>query len=60
MLGALISESEASGKPLSIHVERFNPALHLYDRLGFRTMADKGVYLFMERPPGAGAPPRAR
>jgi len=50
MLNDLISESEESGKPLSIHVERFNPALHLYDRLGFRTVADKGVYLFMERP----------
>ncbi len=58
LLSELISESEASGKPLSIHVERFNPALRLYDRLGFRQGADKGVYLLLERPPGA--PPRAR
>lgn len=49
LLDGLISESETSGKPLSIHVERFNPALRLYERLGFREVADKGVYLLMER-----------
>jgi PAS domain-containing protein len=49
----LISGSEESGKPLSIHVERFNPALRLYARLGFRTVADKDVYLLMQRPPRA-------
>ncbi len=54
LLEDLISESEASGKPLSIHVERFNPALRLYERLGFRAVADKGVYYLMERAAGAG------
>ena len=53
LLRDLISESEESGKPLSIHVERFNPALRLYERLGFRATADKGVYLLMERAPGS-------
>ena len=53
LLNVLISESEESGKPLSIHVERFNPALRLYERLGFRAVADKGVYLLLERLPGA-------
>ncbi len=53
LLNALISESEESGKTLSIHVERFNPALHLYERLGFREVEDKGVYLLMERQPRA-------
>jgi hypothetical protein len=38
----------AAGKPLRIHVEGFNPALRLYERLGFRQIEDKGVYLFME------------
>lgn len=50
LLDDLISESEESGKPLSIHVERFNPALSLYERLGFRVATDKGVYLLMRRP----------
>lgn len=53
LLNDLISESEESGKPLSIHVERFNPALRLYERLGFRTVADQSLYLLMERPPRA-------
>ena len=51
LLGGLLSESEASGRPLSIHVERFNPALRLYARLGFDVVEDKGVYLLMRRPP---------
>ena len=44
----LQSEAVAAGKPLRIHVERFNPALRLYERLGFRQIDDRGVYLFME------------
>jgi len=34
-----------------IHVERFNPAINLYDRLGFRKVEDKGVYHLMEWTP---------
>jgi antitoxin VapB len=45
---ALQAEAAASRKPLRIHVERFNPALRLYERLGFRQIADRGGYLFME------------
>jgi predicted GNAT family acetyltransferase len=48
MVRELPSESAATGKPLRIHVERFNPALRLYERLGFTPIADRGVYLFME------------
>jgi len=59
ILSDLIAEAEATGKVVSIHVERHNPALGLYERLGFRTTADKGVYLFLERlPAGAPAGPR--
>ncbi|MDR3406770.1 MAG: GNAT family N-acetyltransferase [Chthoniobacter sp.] len=47
-LRALMEEARAAGKTLSIHVEKFNPALRLYDRLGFRPREDKGVYLLME------------
>lgn len=50
LLNDLVSESEASGKPLSIHVERFNPALRLYGRLGFEVVEDRGVYLLLWRP----------
>jgi ribosomal protein S18 acetylase RimI-like enzyme len=48
LLKGLQAEAAAAGKPLRIHVERFNPALRLYERLGFQPIADRGVYLFME------------
>lgn len=35
-------------KPLTIHVEKQNPAMRLYRRLGFETVEDKGVYDLME------------
>ena len=53
LLRQLQAEAQDAGKPLRIHVERFNPALRLYDRLGFRQIEDKGVYLFLEWRPAA-------
>lgn len=40
---------------VSIHVETFNPARHLYERLGFKPVAKRDeVYILMEwAPPGA-------
>jgi GNAT superfamily N-acetyltransferase len=48
LLHDLQARAGAAGKPLSVHVERFNPALRLYQRLGFRAIEDKGVYLLLE------------
>ena len=48
LLAELQDEARSAGKTLSIHVERFNPALRLYERLGFKMAEDKGVYLLME------------
>jgi ribosomal protein S18 acetylase RimI-like enzyme len=48
LLRQLIDEATLSAKLLSIHVERHNPALNLYQRLGFRLAEDKGVYLLLE------------
>lgn len=53
LLRRVLARGDAAGKPVSIHVERFNPALRLYGRLGFREVEDKGVYLLMSRPPAA-------
>jgi ribosomal protein S18 acetylase RimI-like enzyme len=50
LLRSLIAEADEAGKSLTIHVERLNPALRLYERLGFALAEDKGVYLFLERP----------
>src|SRR6266404_5982314 len=47
LLRDLQDEARAAGKSLTIHVERFNPALRLYERLGFQQVEDKGVYLLM-------------
>ena len=48
LMKALMYEASAAGKPLRIHVEKFNPALNFYRRLGFVPIEDKGVYWFME------------
>ncbi len=48
LLRELQEEARSARKALSIHVEKFNPALRLYERLGFCTREDKGVYLLME------------
>lgn len=51
LLQKLQKEAEASGKFLSIHVEKFNPAMRLYERLGFKPVEDKGVYLLLQWQP---------
>lgn len=43
----LMDDAARAGKALSIYVEKFNPALRLYHRLGFQTIEDKGVYDLM-------------
>jgi ribosomal protein S18 acetylase RimI-like enzyme len=48
LLRDLQEEARSAGKSLTIHVERFNRALGLYQRLGFEQVEDKGVYLLME------------
>ena len=48
LLSELQGEARSAGKSLTIHVERFNPALRLYERLGFKMVEDKGVYLLLE------------
>lgn len=48
LLHELMSEAEAAGKPLTIHVEKYNPAMRLYLRLGFKPIEDRGPYDLME------------
>jgi len=49
LLSEVLAEAAAAERPVQVHVERFNPARRLYDRLGFREIADQGVYLLLER-----------
>ena len=51
LLKELLAEAQEAGNPVRIHVERNNPALHLYKRLGFTRIADAGIYLLMEWSP---------
>ena len=51
LLRELMDEAEASARPLTIHVEKFNRALRLYERLGFRQAGDRGVYWFLKWSP---------
>ena len=48
MMGEILDEARAGGKKVSIYVEYFNPARHLYDRLGFRALDTNGVYYRMQ------------
>ncbi len=49
LLQDIIAEAEQAGLPVTIHVEMFNPALRLYQRLGFAPVDTHGVYYLMQR-----------
>lgn len=51
LLKEILAEGRQCRLPVTIHVERFNPALRLYERLGFRFAEDKGVYYLLEWSP---------
>lgn len=54
LLDAVLAEGARSRRPVTIHVERFNPARRLYERRGFRCLTaetDDTVYLLYEARP---------
>lgn len=48
LLKEILAEGQRSARPVTIHVESFNPAERLYARLGFKKAASTGVYDRME------------
>lgn len=48
LLREVQDEAQERGVPLRIHVERENPAMSLYLRLGFAKAGESGVYDLME------------
>ena len=48
LVTGLLDEAAATGKRVTIHVEKLNRARALYERLGFAEAADRGVYVLME------------
>jgi ribosomal protein S18 acetylase RimI-like enzyme len=55
LLGDVLADGERAGLPVRIHVERYNPALSLYNRLGFHKIGEGEVYFLLEwSPEGSG------
>jgi ribosomal protein S18 acetylase RimI-like enzyme len=48
LLREIMDRAAAAGDIVSIHVEQFNPALRLYERLGFEAVKENGPYYLME------------
>ena len=51
VLSDVIAQAGAAGKAVSIHVEKHNGAMRLYQRLGFVRVDEHGIYDLMERRP---------
>jgi ribosomal protein S18 acetylase RimI-like enzyme len=47
----LMAEADRAGKQIGLYVEKHNPALRLYQRLGFTVTEDTGVHYGMTRHP---------
>jgi ribosomal protein S18 acetylase RimI-like enzyme len=55
LMTGIMQEAAQGGKAVRLHVERFNPALQWYERLGFSAVSSGPVYLEMVwRPGGSG------
>lgn len=48
LIAGLFETAAEENKPVRLHVEKFNPALRLYQRLGFQIIEDTGTQFFME------------
>jgi ribosomal protein S18 acetylase RimI-like enzyme len=48
LLEEILAEGRATGKNVQIYVEHYNPARHLYERLGFRHVDSNGIYHKMQ------------
>lgn len=53
LIESLLSEAATAGLPVRLQVLKENRAMRLYQRLGFATSGDSGLYLQMEWRPGA-------
>lgn len=51
LLSQILAEAAQDHLSVTIHVERFNPAMRFYERLGFCLAEERGVYLFMKWSP---------
>lgn len=49
LMKIVLAHADEIQRPVSLHVESFNPALRLYHRLGFVPVETRGIYYFMRR-----------
>jgi len=49
----LLDEADHAHKPVRLHVSKFNPAVRLYERLGFSKIDETATHFLMERNPQA-------
>ena len=47
LMRRIIAEAEQTGKSVRLFVEKFNPALHWYERMGFKVLSTGPIYLEM-------------
>jgi ribosomal protein S18 acetylase RimI-like enzyme len=47
----LVAEADKKNLPLNLHVIQNNPAIRLYERLGFKKVGEAGFHFFIEKPP---------
>lgn len=50
ILNSIIAEADSAGLPVRLHVAQDNPAMSLYNRLGFIRTGDEGAYYSLEHP----------
>jgi ribosomal protein S18 acetylase RimI-like enzyme len=56
LIRELLEQASAAGSSLHLHVLRGNPALRLYQRLGFQETTADAMYIQMAWKPGSEAP----
>ena len=55
LLQDLLDKAAGENKRVTLHVLQGNPAVHLYERLGFSHAGEQGIYRRMEWVPASGA-----
>lgn len=53
LVAEVVAEATRAGLPITLHVEKGNPARHLYDRLGFVPVGEDPFRVRMRREPAA-------
>lgn len=48
LLNQILEQAGSENLPVTIHVERMNPARHMYERLGFSILEEQGLHYLME------------